>query len=47
MVREETTNNRTVGRDTNHTTMFTLLLKLNVITQSYMWTTVDTVRIAK
>jgi len=31
MVRAEPTNNRTAGIDTNHSTMFTLLLKLNVI----------------
>jgi len=31
MVRAEPTNNRTAGIDTNHSTMFTLLLELNVI----------------
>jgi len=31
MVRPEQTNNRTAGFDTNHSTMFTLLLELNVI----------------
>jgi len=30
MVRAEPTNNRTAGIDTNHSTMFTLQLKLNV-----------------
>jgi len=33
MVRTEPTNNRTAGIDTNHSTMFTLLLELNVICQ--------------
>ena len=31
MVRAEPTNNRTAGIDTNHSTVFTLLLKLNVM----------------
>jgi len=31
MVRAEPTNNRIAGTDTNHSTMFTLLLKLNVM----------------
>ena len=31
MVRAEPTNNRTAGIDTNHSTMFTLLLELNVL----------------
>jgi len=31
MVRAEPTNNRTAGIDTNHSTMFTLLLELTVI----------------
>jgi len=31
MVRAEPTNNRTAGIDTNHSTVFTLLLELNVI----------------
>jgi len=31
MVRTEPTNNRTAGIDTNHSTMFALLLELNVI----------------
>jgi len=31
MVREEPTNTRTAGIDTNHSTMFTLLLELNVM----------------
>jgi len=31
MVRAEPTNNRTAGTDTNHSTMFTLLLELNLI----------------
>jgi len=31
MVRAELTNNRTAGIDTNHSTMFKLLLELNVI----------------
>ena len=31
MVIAEPTNNRTAGTDTNHSTMFTLLLKLNVM----------------
>jgi len=31
MVREEPTNTRTAGIDTNHSTMFTLLLELNVV----------------
>jgi len=31
MVRVESTNNRTAGIDANHSTVFTLLLELNVI----------------
>jgi len=31
IVRAELRNNRTAGIDTNHSTMFTLLLELNVI----------------
>jgi len=31
MVREEQRHNRTAGTDTNNSTMFTLLLELNVI----------------
>jgi len=31
MVSAELTNNRTAGKDTNYSTMFTVLLKLNVI----------------
>jgi len=31
MVRTEPMNNRTAGTDTKHSTMFTLLLKLNVM----------------
>jgi len=31
MVRAEPTNTRTAGIDTNHSTMFTLLLELNVM----------------
>jgi len=31
MVRAEPMNNRTAGIDSNHSTMFTLLLKLNVM----------------
>ena len=31
MVRVEPTNSRTAGIDTNHSTMFTLLLELNVM----------------
>jgi len=36
MVRAESTNNCTAGIDTNHSTMSTLLLELNVIC-SYRW----------
>jgi len=43
MVRVESRNNRTAGIDTNHSTMFRLLLELNL----YMQIKVDTVRIAK
>jgi len=44
MVRLEPLNTRTAGIDMKHSTTFTLLLV--IWTQRYMWTKVDTVRIA-
>jgi len=40
MVRAKPTNNRTAGTNTNHSTMFTLLLELNVICEQ-RWTQLE------
>jgi len=44
MVRAELMTTRTAGIDTNHLTMFTILL---VSRTPHMWTKVDTVQMAK